>query len=320
MAGPPEFSALITCYFEERSIEEFHAKLSAALESLHRPYEIIMVNDGSTDRTFDKLRALFERDPQIAVVMDLFKNSGQQEAITAAITKARGKAILLMDSDLQLEPSELPLLVEQYDAGYDVVSGFRKHRQDSLFRILPSKIANIIMRKASDSNFTDFGCTFKIYNADLIRGFQYGPTHIFSNVDLISRANRCKEVPITHYPRKYGKSGWTFGKLWRYNADNIMKLSERPFQWLAVGCVAAAFLLIVRIGMGFLVEWRVFSEVTNGLLLNALVIVLLILLAVLAYIGELTIRNFVAGQHKPRYVIRECHDRRPGAEQLKPRL
>jgi len=305
----PDFSVLITCHFEEKSIEEFHARLKAALEKLGRPYEIIFVNDGSTDGTFEKLRAIFEKDPNVRVVMDLFKNSGQQAAITAAIEEARGKAIVLLDSDLQLDPAELPILVAEYDGGFDVVSGYRKNRKDSPLRVLPSKLANVIMRKASHSTFRDFGCTFKIYNARLVKAFQYGPHHVFSNVDLIAKAQRCREVPITHYPRKYGKSGWTFRKLWKYNTDNVVRLSERPFQLLAAVCLGASAVFVLRIVLGSFLDFKVLDEVTNGLILNALVLTLLLLLAVLSLIGEFAIRCFISLQQTPAYIVREKIER-----------
>ena len=133
--GVPEFSVLITCYFEERSIEEFHARLSEAMRALGRSYEIIFVNDGSTDRTFEKLSGIFDRDPSVSAILDMFRNAGQLAAITAALCESRGRALLLMDSDLQLAPEEIPLLVAEYDKGFDVVSGARVNRKDSWLRI-----------------------------------------------------------------------------------------------------------------------------------------------------------------------------------------
>jgi len=301
----PDFSVIITCHYEEKSIGEFHGRLSSALKGLGRSYEIVMVNDGSTDGTFPALEEIFDRDPEVRVVMDLFRNAGQAAAITAGIGEARGKAIVLMDSDLQLDPGELPLLVAEYDNGYDIVSGYRKNRRDSLLRIIPSKLANAIMRKASRSSFRDFGCTFKVFNADLVRAFNYGPFKIFSVVDLIAQAGRCAEIPITHYPRKYGKSGWTFRKLWHYNMDNVMKLSQRPFQMLAVFCVLASVLFCLRVLAGFFVPLKVFDEVTNGLLLNAIAVSLLVLLAVLSLVGEFSIRAFVNMRKTPGYVVRK---------------
>jgi len=301
----PEFTVFVTCYYEEKSIDEFYGRLSATMESLGRPYEILMVNDGSLDGTWSKLKAIFEKDPNVAAVVDFFKNAGQQAAITALIGLARGRVFILMDSDLQLAPEEIPMLVAEYDKGFDLVSGYRKNRRDSFFRIVPSKIANMIMRKASQSTFRDFGCTFKIYNAGLIRAFSFGPHHVFSNVDAIAKAGRCREVAVTHYPRKYGKSGWTFRKLWQYNMDNVVKLSQRPFQILAAACVFVSFLFFCRILSGFLLPYKILDEVTTGLVLNALVVAVLLLIAVLSLIGEFTIRCFLHLQKTPAYIVRE---------------
>ena len=314
MTPVPDFSVLISCHFEENSIEEFYGRLTAALATLDRTYEIIMVNDGSTDGTWSKLKELFDRDSHIRVIMDFFKNAGQQAAITACIVEARGRACILMDSDLQLDPADLPRLVAEFDKGFDLVSGYRGNRKDSLWRIVPSKLANMIMRRASDSTLTDFGCTFKIYNADLLRAFRYGPFHIFSNVDLISRLNRYTEVPITHYPRKYGQSGWTFRKLWQYNMDNLVKLSQRPFQFLAGCCFLGGILFALRILLGFFMPGSLMNEVTPGLILNSIFVFSLVMLAAIALVGELVIRNFLTLQHTPAYVIRETLRREPGGQ------
>ena len=310
MTRAPEFSVLISCHFEENSIEEFHGRLSEALEALGRPYEIILVNDGSTDGTWRKLNALFDKDTHIRVILDLFKNAGQQAAVTAGMTEARGRAWVLMDSDLQLDPGELPLLVAEYDKGTDLVSGYRKNRKDSLWRILPSRLANVIMRRASGSTLRDFGCTFKIYNGDLLRAFRFGPYHVFNNVDAISRLSRCAEVPITHYPRKYGRSGWTFRKLWQYNMDNLVKLSQRPFQVLAGFCFLGGILFAMRILLAFFSAGGIMTEVTPGLILNTVFFFALITLSAIALVGELVIRSFLTLQHLPAYVVRErrCRD------------
>jgi len=154
MKSKVEFSIIISCFFEENSIDEFYTRLSKTMQSTGRSYEIIFINDGSTDATFEKLKTIFHKDPHVAAVIDLFKNTGQSNAKTPGIMMAKGEAIILMDSDLQLDPEEIPLLIGKHDQGYDIISGYRKTRYDSPIRILPSKIANFIMRKASTSRIT----------------------------------------------------------------------------------------------------------------------------------------------------------------------
>ncbi len=305
MSDQPELSVLITCHYEEDSIDEFFARLNAALQASGRSYEILMVNDGSLDGTWARIKDLFNRDPHIRVAMDFFKNAGQQAALSACMREARGRAWVLLDSDLQLDPAELPLLLSEFDKGYDLVSGFRKNRKDSLWRIVPSKLANVIMRCASRSTLRDFGCTFKIYNADLLRAFDYGPFHVFSNVDAIAKAGRYAEVPVTHYPRKYGASGWTFRKLWQYNMDNLVKLSQRPFQFLAGFCFLAGLLFLCRILLGFVFPGGILTEVTPGLILNSIFFFALMTLSAVALLGEFAIRSFLALQRTPAYIVRE---------------
>lgn len=308
-----ELSAVISCYYEERSIDEFYGRLSAALRSLGRSYELIFVNDGSTDGTFERLRAIFEKDPRVSAVVDLFRNAGQANAQTPGVMLARGRAILLMDSDLQLDPEELPRLVEQYDDGYDIVSGYRRDRRDSAARRLPSFLANVIMRRASNTRLRDFGCTFKIYDGTLVRGFEFGPFQPWRPVPVIAAAGRIAEIPVNHHERRYGQSGWTFRKLFSYNLENIVLLSQRVFQYLGLACVALALLFMARIGVAFLADSSLVT-VTPGLILNALVVSLLLTTAILSALGEFVTRNFAVLQRRPAFVVRTLLRRRQDTE------
>ena len=135
-----DLSAVIACYNEEESIGTFHRRLAAALESSGRSYELIFVNDGSEDDTLGRLLGVLEADPKVSAVVDLYSNAGQANATTPGIMLARGAAIRVMDSDLQLDPEELPKLLEAYDAGYDIVTGYRRERHDSSLRRVPSAV------------------------------------------------------------------------------------------------------------------------------------------------------------------------------------
>lgn len=305
----PEISALITCYYEEKTIDEFYGKLSAALEQTGRSYEIVFVNDGSTDGTFGKLKAIFEKDPHVHCVMDFFKNAGQPAAVTAAICASRGRIVLSMDSDLQLDPADLHRLLEKFDQGCDVVSGYREHRQDSLLRQWPSVLANIIMRRASKTTIRDFGCTFKLYHGRLLRGFNLGPLNVFNPATVISKCQRWAEVPVSHAARKHGKSGWTFRKLWDYQMEQMVVLTEKPFQYMGAGAFILALLFLLRVLVEVVTPFRVMNEVTNGLILTILLIVFLVLFGCLCLVGEFAIRGFLASRHVPKYIIRETLER-----------
>jgi len=310
----PELSIVVTCYFEERSIDEFYTRLRASAESLGRSYELVMVNDGSTDRTFEKLKGYFAADERVTTVIDLYRNSGQVNAMTAGMTHARGKAIVVMDSDLQLDPEELPLLVAKFDEGYDIVSGYRKDRKDSLLRKVPSKIANAVMRTVARHKLSDFGCTYKIYDAELVRAFDFGPFKTWRTAYVFSRAQRCSEVPVTHHERKYGSSGWTFRKLLGFYMDHLVGISERPFQLVSLVCFGLAVLFAVRIALAWTVPGSFLREVTPGLILNSIAVTFLVLLSVLAVIGEYVMRSFLMIQRYPAYVIRELHRKHPSDE------
>jgi undecaprenyl-phosphate 4-deoxy-4-formamido-L-arabinose transferase len=306
-----DFSVIITCHYEERSIDEFYKRLSATLQSMQRSYEILFVNDGSTDGTFERLRAIYEADPQVSAAIDLFRNTGQANAATPGMMLARGRAFVLIDSDLQLDPEELPRLVAEYDAGAHIVTGYRPDRHDPLRRRLPSLLANEIMRRASRTRLRDFGCTFKIYDGALVRGFEFGPFKPWRPVPVIAAAGRIAEVPVTHHERRFGQSGWTFRKLFAYNMENLVNLSERVFQYLGAICLALALLFVLRILSAFVVDTTL-VEVTPGLVLNVVIVSLLITTAILSAIGEFVTRNFIALQRKPAFLVRTLLQRHPG--------
>jgi dolichol-phosphate mannosyltransferase/undecaprenyl-phosphate 4-deoxy-4-formamido-L-arabinose transferase len=275
-AAHVEFSVLVSCHFEEKTIDEFHQRLSKTLQALGRPYEIVFVNDGSTDGTYARLDAIFDRDPHVTAIVDLMKNSGQSNAKTPGVMLARGRAFVMMDSDLQLDPEDLPRLVAAWDAGCDVVSGYREHREDPL-----------------------------------VRAFQFGPFKPWRPVPVISMAQRIVEVPVGHHPRRHGRSGWTFSKLFSYNMENLVNVSDRPFQLLGSAFLFLASLFILRLAAEFIFDLKILPRVTTGLLLNAMVVSLLVTLGVLSIVGELVIRNFLLLQGKPAFVVRRQRRRDP---------
>ncbi len=306
MTVPPiEFSVIISCYFEEQTIDEFFGRLQRTMEGLGRTFEIILTNDGSTDATIGKLRQIFVKNDCVTIVNDMMRNFGQAAGITAGIAAASGKHFVFIDSDLQLDPEELPALLTEFDRGADVVSGVRTKRRDPLVRRLVSRVANRIMRKASGTILTDFGCTFKVFDGRLIRAFELGPQRVFNPVEIIALARTCREVPVSHHPRRVGESGWTMRKLLDFNMEHVVNLSTRPFQYVGLAALVLAGLFVARVILGLFAPFSILRVASNGLVLNVMVILFLIETSILCMIGEFVFRSFRALQGPPKYVLRE---------------
>src|SRR3954447_11705769 len=167
MAQPePELSVVVTVLNEERAVEELHRRTVAALDG--RPFEIVFVDDGSTDGTFAALERLHERDPRVRAVR-LKRNFGQHPAMHAGLSRARGGVIVTMDGDLQNQPEDIPRLLAALDGGADVASGRRAARHDSWGRTLPSRLINAMLRRFTGVAIADFGCAFNAYRAEVVR-------------------------------------------------------------------------------------------------------------------------------------------------------
>lgn len=305
----PEFSVIVTCYNEEQSIQEFHDRLHETLESLGRACEIIFVNDGSRDGTFVQLEAIFEADPQVSAVLDLYWNSGKAAAMTAGFSEARGKTFVFIDSDLQLDPEELPLLLAEYDQGHDLVSGYRRDRKDPFFRKVASAFVNVIMRRVSANRMRDFGCSFKVLDGEILRAFQYDAFKVFRPAYVVSKLERCSEVAVTHHPRRYGKSGWGFATLAGYFLENMVGIWQHPFQILGVVCLLTTVVLLGWVVLGWVTPFAFLHEVTPGLMFGLTVFNLLVMVGALSTLGEFMMRYYGLRQPHPAYVIRRMRRR-----------
>ena len=302
----PEFSVVITCFNEEQSVGEFHARLRRVLDGLGATSEIIMVNDGSADGTWRKLLELHAEDPELSVV-DLFRNAGQCAAISAGIQEARGRHFVFMDSDLQLDPEDLAQLLNAFRQGCDVVNGIRRERRDPWRRRFASWIANAVLRRIAGLSFSDFGCSFQVMRGELVRAHGFGPNRPFHNVLVTRSAGRFREVPVSHRERPYGSSGWTTHALGRYLLDHVVLLEQGAF--LRLGALA----LVLAAGVAIRIV--VFPDlgaagVSNLRLLDAILLCTALLAAALAWVGEYALRAFAGGARGPLYVVRE---RRPAA-------
>lgn len=200
-------SVIIPFYNEEEGVEHLFHKLFSVLESCGMSYEIIAVNDGSTDATLAKLLVLAEHRPLLRV-LDFARNEGQTAALQAGFDNAQGKIIIPMDADLQNDPADIPRLVEKLNGGWDVVSGWRKDRKDSeLKRNLPSRIANWIISKVSGVRLHDYGCTLKAYRRSILEDVRlYGEMHRFIPIYASWNGAKVTELSVAHHPRTFGSS------------------------------------------------------------------------------------------------------------------
>ena len=301
----PKYTIIATCYYEDATIAQFHERLSRTMEADGRDYEIVLVNDGSTDRTFECLRAIIEKDPKVHTVADLFSNSGQIYAMAAALEFARGENIVFIDSDLQLEPEQLPELLDKFEEGYDIVSGARMERNDPLGRRVGSVVANWVMRYVARKPLKDFGCTFKVYNGRLVRAFRFGPRQPWSTAYVFRQAQRVAEIPIRQHPRPHGKSGWRLSALSLFLMDHVVGLFRQAFQIIFLVCFLFSLLVGARIALAWVLPFQVLPQVTNGMILNALFYSLMVTVAVLCLIGEYAIRTFFTQRGFPGYVVRQ---------------
>src|SRR5216684_6842714 len=199
-------SIVIPVHNEEPSLLPLYDRLTAVLESLQKPYEILFVDDASTDRSFELLANLVETDERLKVIR-LRRNFGQTAALSAGFHEAEGEVIIAMDGDLQHAPEDIPALLQKIDEGYDIASGWRKERVDNAFtRKIPSRIANWLMAKASGVNLRDFGTTFKAYRAEVLKDVHlYGELHRFIPALASFYGARVAEVPIRTYFESQGR-------------------------------------------------------------------------------------------------------------------
>src|SRR5215831_15386051 len=206
-------SIVIPIHNEEPAILPLYDRLTSVLDPLSKPYEIIFVDDASTDRSFDLLANLVETDHRLKVIR-LRRNFGQTAALSAGFDEAQGQVIVSLDGDLQHDPEDIPALLAKIEEGYDIASGWRKNRVDNaMTRKLPSRIANWLMSKASGIELRDFGTTFKAYRAEVIKDINlYGELHRFIPALASFYGARIAEVPIRNVPRSSGTSHYGLGR------------------------------------------------------------------------------------------------------------
>jgi glycosyltransferase involved in cell wall biosynthesis len=317
-------SVVIPVHNEEQALLPLYDRLTAVLERLGRPYEIIFVDDASTDRSFELLANLVETDPRLRVVR-LRRNFGQTAALSAGFDEARGDIIVSMDGDLQHAPEDLPALLEKMDEGYDIVSGWRKQRNDHLLlRKIPSRIANWLMAKASGVPLHDFGTTFKAYRAEILKDVNlYGELHRFIPALASFYGARIAEVPIQNPPRAGGSSHYGLGRTFNVLFDILtirflLKYFTRPMHFfgriglasVTLGGAILAFLLVKKI-----LGYEIIMAHGPLLFTGGLLLVVGLMMFTTGLLGEILMRTYFESQGRRIYAVREVRSKenRPAA-------
>ncbi len=313
-AGEPGLvSVVIPVYNEEGNIGPLLDELRGVLEGLGRPWEVIVVDDGSTDGTAARLREAAARLPALRVVR-LRGNFGQSAALAAGFDLARGELVVTMDGDRQNDPADLPRLLEGLKEGYDVVSGWRRDRQDPFWsRQVPSRVANALISWITGVRLHDYGCTLKVYRREILRDIAlYGEMHRFLPALARWVGATVGEIPVHHRPRPSGVSKYGLGRTVRVLLDLVtvkflMSYWTRPIQifgllGLALGGVGAL--------LGFVLSYQ---RIVQGVpLANRPILLLAVLLVLVGFqfvsiglLGEMLVRTYHESQRKPVYIVRE---------------
>ncbi len=307
-----DLSIILPVYNEEKNIQELHSKIINALTKLDKSYEIIYIDDGSDDNSFEILSEIARGDGRIKVIQ-FRRNFGQTSAISAGIKHSVGDILIPMDADLQNDPEDISKLLEKIDEGYDVVSGWRKSRKDKLItRKIPSVLANKLISWVTGVHLHDYGCTLKAYRKEVIKEIKlYGEMHRFIPVYASWAGAKISEIIVTHHPRLYGKT--------KYGLSRTIKVILDLFTVKFFGSYVTkpiyafggfgALLCFGGIGIGIITLVQKYSYGVwvhkNPLLLLAIFLDILgVQLIMMGLLAEIVIRTYHESQDKPIYLVK----------------
>ncbi|MGB4600053.1 MAG: glycosyltransferase family 2 protein [Trichlorobacter sp.] len=308
-----DLSVVIPIYYEEENIRPLYDAVTTALEPTGLSYEIITVDDGSGDGSFAALKELALTDKRLRIIR-FRRNFGQTAAMAAGFEAARGAVIIPMDGDLQNDPADIPLLLAKIEEGVDVVSGWRKDRQDAfLSRTLPSRIANGLISRMTGVHLHDYGCTLKAYRREVLEGIGlYGEMHRFVPA-LASRVGaKVIELPVRHHPRLHGQSKYGISRTMRVVLDLItvrflLSYATKPIQLFGKWGIYA--LLLSMLTGSTALYMKLFNDYSMNrnplLILTAFLAFMGVQFIALGLLGELNARTWYESQGKPVYTVRE---------------
>jgi glycosyltransferase involved in cell wall biosynthesis len=308
-----DLSLIIPVYNEAQNLPILYDSIQQTLKANKNIWEVIFIDDGSMDDSFDVLRSLVENDPEHVRVVAFRRNFGQTAAITAGIDHAQGEIIVLMDADMQNDPSDIPMLLAKLDEGYDLVSGWRKDRKDNrLTRTIPSNLANWLISWVTGVYLHDYGCTLKAYRREALEGFRlYGEMHRFIPVFVHSVGAKITEIPVQHHERKFGKANYGLDRTLKiildlFTVKFLLNYSHKPMRLFG----GAGMLLISGGGILLLYLFirRTLEEIavlgSPLFQLGTMFLILGVQAILMGLIAELLARTYHESQSKPTYTIR----------------
>jgi glycosyltransferase involved in cell wall biosynthesis len=307
-------SIVVPVYNEEENIPLLHQAIVAAIEPLRLEWEVILVDDGSRDGSLPALLRLASADPAHVRVVELRRNFGQTAAIAAGIDHSSGEVLILIDADLQNDPADIPMMLEQIRAGYDVVSGWRKNRKDDFAtRTLPSRLANGLISWVTGVHLHDYGCTLKAYRREVLTGFRlYGEMHRFIPVYASSVGARIIELPVNHHPRRFGKAKYGLERTIKvildlFTVKFLSSYANKPIYLF--GGTGIALMAIAALVLFYLFVRRVFFGISilgSPLLqISTMVSILGFQSVLMGLIAELLVRTYHESQGKRTYTVRQ---------------
>jgi glycosyltransferase involved in cell wall biosynthesis len=309
----PELSLFLPVLDEEENLRPMHAKIRRALDELGKTAEVIFVDDGSTDRSLEILREIASGDASVRVI-SLRRNYGQTAAMSAGIDAARGDILIPMDADLQNDPADIRRLLDKLNEGYDVVSGWRKNRQDKLIsRKIPSQIANRIISWIGGVPLHDYGCSLKAYRRDVIQDVRlYGEMHRFIPIYASWAGARVAEIPVEHHARTMGKSKYGISRTVKVVFDlmTIKFMAEyhtKPIYVFGTFGMLAFFLSIIAGLWAFVLKfgYGVSFILTPLPLLTVVMIAISVQFFLMGLLAEMLVRTYHESQDKSIYAVRE---------------
>jgi glycosyltransferase involved in cell wall biosynthesis len=305
-------SVILPVLNEQDNLEPLHARLTEALESMGRAYEVIYVDDGSTDGSWEGLKKIAARDRRVRLVR-LRKNFGQTAALAAGFAHSRHPILVTLDADLQNDPDDIPRLVEKLGDSYDLVSGWRRDRKDPwLTRLVPSHVANLLIRKVSGVPLHDFGCTLKVYRREIVEDMSlFGEMHRFLPVLAKWVGGRVAELEVAHHHRARGESKYGLLRTYKVLVDLITLKFIGDFQSRPNYIFGGFGLLSLMLGFLSLdvVAYRVFVlrrlEATPLVFLMVIFFLTGVFSLFIGFLAEIVIRGFYDTRRKPTYYVRE---------------